>query len=483
MIRSPEPLPRFARTARSLAILLGITAGAGLAISIAAPAPARAQDAAAKKEAEAKRKALKPKVESVDPAERFPGSNVGIAGTDLAVSSDEKEAMKAVEVTVGDEAAQVLGVSQNEIRVLIPMGVKRGKVTINVKVDGKNAGSVEFIVLDEGRRKEIADEDAKKEAGTGGQGGGFLSLDPPQFMVDRGQQTLRLTGKAEGIPDGATIELKLSLGSEVVDTTSAKVTSGGFGGAFGPYPKALFAAEYWVDALFDINRQTPAIRRKFKEAFKSDASGLQKHSYDAARQSARIGTFDQGEMQLREVRQHATASIARLREVMAEIGVGFGSAGRSGFAKGGKVDEAAWEEWIEKRAVKAFPSKDKPKRLKEMQTKKDFLTGSSAFADARWREFIDAKREEIHARMKENEAFRDRFLTLPDHEGLQRLGEAWNTLLGVSRFWSRELYERSGVPFDAKDPVTSVRSAAEVVAAADALEQRFSAEAAAAPKK
>jgi hypothetical protein len=448
----------FPRAASAALFLFG--AAAGLAALAAAPSECRALSPASK-----------PRLERSLPPRAFAGGQILLVGTDFGEKQSE------ITATVNGEPAQVVQlVSPTEVYVALPAEIKKGKAKVELTVAGQTTNTLEVEIRDEKEREQQAEEDAATEAGTSVETARSIQLNPPEAVAEMGRALIRVTGAAPGLPNGCNVDLTLSLGSQVVGATTATVESGAFGAAFGPFQKALWAADYWVDAKFDLDKQSKKIRMLFNKTF-TDPLQRQAHAHGADRQPVRVGTADQQEAQAKELKSHAASMVSRIRDFATEIGNAYCSAGRSAFrGKDGKVDEVAWEEWCNERALRGVGGAEREKRVKAILARREFLTNSGAFADGRWRDYIDAKREEIATRQADHEKFRETFLTLRDPEAMQELADAWAYLVRLTHFWSRDLYERNQIPIDPKDQVVRALSSSQLTLNLERIEKRVAGE-------
>lgn len=443
---------------RLFAVLAGLLAGAGAAVCHAAP------------------DTPKPKIERFEPEEALPGGFVVVFGENFGTDVD------AFKVFVADKQSAILECEPTQMRIRIPLEVRAGKAKVEFKGE-KHSFEHELKILDEKARAAKNAKEQEQEGATGNKrADGVVTLDPPQYMTDRGNTIIKVTGRCE-LPKDCRIDLALVLG----DSGQLTVTSGGtkvredarFETLMGPFPKPLAPGRYWVHADFKLATQDKPVKTAFKERFK-DPKELKEHSSGKDHQPVDVGSTTDQDAFERELRGHFSGTVARLRELHKELEVAYGSAVRSKFKKGRDFDESAWEEWLRGKSFTGLAAAEQPKWLKDMRGKSDFLTTGGAFNEPKWRDWIDGKfAEAVEEQAKANQALLEKYLTLRDSEALNRLGGMIALTGSLAHHRSHELYQTANLTPPPQDLVPAV-SAGQLQLDLKGVENRLEAEAAAA---
>lgn len=392
----------------------------------------------------------KPHVAKVDPTVAMAGGIVEVTGTNFSDQVEE------IEATFGGEKAAILEAAPERLKILLPPGIKEGTYPLQIVVNAERSNKVDIRIRPESERPKKAQEDVSKfeqpDAAALGEKK-IIQLDTPVPSLDRGSLMIRVSGSA-ALPDQCNIKLYLKLGNdEAVANADATVTSGRFVGAFGPYTREVFAGHYWVEAVFKMQDQGKRVRDALKR-FYTNPLDLAARERCVDRQACRVGTSEQEDAQQKELRGHLALAVARVRTLARELELCYSGAGRSAFRLDGKkVDEAAWETWLFKRALRSVREEDRSKRIDEIRKKGGrFVTEDGSFADSRWREWMDhGFRAEVFDLARGHYAFRDRYLIVRYGDAMLKLEELFGLLGKFSQNRSRELYEINGLPVPAQD--------------------------------
>jgi hypothetical protein len=418
------------RSTRSFLLL----AAAALAAGLAAPSA---------------RAGAKPHIEEIQCETPFPGSVLTIVGTNF---SDD---FKDVRVTCDEKPCVVLPPTKPErlLAKLPEIGeVTKGKHGIVVTVGGERSNKVEIEVHGEDERREKAEHD--KLVHEGGENAivkKHLLLDAPQASFTGGELVISAPGKAD-YPDGALVRLELRLDQVLIAGVQAEVQAGSFKAIFGPYKKRLFAGNYWIEAWFELARQSGSIRRAFRESVK-DPAKQQEFANAHDRQFVRVGTVAEEDFQSKELKSYFQSALSRSKDLLRELETNYSAAGRSMFRKDGKVDEAEWEAWLKKRSLHGVPGDEYAARVKEMRGVATFLNKDGSFNDQAWREWLDFKWREdgVLKLVKDHVAFIDKYLVPKNGETLGDLEKIYATLVRLSQARSMDLYKGNGLPPAEKD--------------------------------
>ena len=391
----------------------------------------------------------KPHIDSLDPAEAAPGGNIVLVGENFG------DDMQAVTAKVGDQKTNVLLCEPTRLQIGVPIGLKKGKVKVSVTIGEVKANDKELLILDAEGIAAKRKKDGEKESPTGGETAKMFSLDAPTVQSDRGNTIVIVTGRSD-LPAECEISLKLSLG----DSGSLKLGNDAgatvgedhrFQAKIGPFPKPLAPGRYWVDADFNLSEQPKKIRRAFELAFK-DEGERRKRERCRDRKPLDVGSSGDQDAQVREMKSHETGTIAKLRQLHRELEVAFGAALRSKFKKGKDVDEAAWEDRLDGKSLQGLDAPVRAAWVKEMKARSEFLTSGGAFAEPKWREWLDGKFTDDLAEVgKANASVLDRFLVVKDRPILEMLQHEIDYLGKLARYRSHELYEVSGLPLAPQD--------------------------------
>ncbi|HVY60775.1 MAG TPA: IPT/TIG domain-containing protein [Planctomycetota bacterium] len=404
-----------------------------------------------------------PKIESFEPDEQSPGYPVRIKGANFG----DKQA--DVKVTMSDQPALVLQVADGEIMAMVPEGAKKGTLTVRVTVGTATSNSASLKV--DPNADHSADKDREKKGGA--QREKMIALDMPAYQSG----AVLVSGKTALLPE-CTIDVTLTLGDSgqrVVGSAMATVgPDRSFQVTFGPYPRALLPARYWVDAVFKLGEQSKSIKRAFKDAFKG--AELSKRMNAADRQPVEVGDASAQLAVINEVRAHGSSMIAKLKDAHRDLEVAYGAALRSVYRKGKEVLETDWEERLNTKSLQGLPPADRAAWLKAMRGRSDVLTSAGGFNEPKWREFVDGLCASLGELDKTNQAFIERFKVMRDPELFEKITGQIAYLQRIAHQRSRDLYELNKLPFNAADPDSAGISGAQFEADLHTMELRLSQE-------
>jgi hypothetical protein len=436
-------------------VVLGLFATAGLA---------RADD-----------KAAKPHIDKVSPEEARPGGTISAVGTGFPDSP------AGVEATVGGVKATILLVQPERIMLLVPRSLTKGKAKVVVTVGTQSSNGADVMVdpkLDKG-------EERKKESPVNNRVK-VITLEDPQLATDAaGKQVVHVAG-ATDLPPGCNVSVTITMGDSgqvVIDSTSAEVRPDKrIEATLGPFPKPLAYGRYWATAKFRLGDQPRRIEKVFNETYK-DATELKQHESGMDRATFSVGSNVDVEAATREVRGFVDGAVGRLRALHRDLEVGFGQALRSDFRKGKDVDEKGWEDRLSGKSLQGLADGDRAKWLKAMREKSDFLTTGGAFAEPKWREWMDGHAaEELTSLEQTNQGLIDRYAQIRERPVLDHLMATIHELRELACYRSRELYQLAKLPYADQDTATPAKSAEALEKMLKAVEVEIR-ELAAPPKK
>lgn len=389
----------------------------------------------------------KPHIEKIENDLPMAGSVVKIVGTNFS----DKKADISVMID-GSLPADILLPTVEALTVALPSPLSKGKHKLHVTIGKERSNEFEIVIHGEEDRQDKIKRDIERHEGTSGDPTvkKHLILDPPSAAADRGALVITVPGKAD-YPDGALILLELKLDAKLITSMQTEVHAGALKGRF-ECNKQLFAGNYWVDGWFELSRQPGAIRLAFREAIK-DPVKQQEFASAHDRQFVRVGSVADEQWQIKELKGYFQATLARSRDLLKELETNFAAAGRSIFrAKDGKVDEAAWEDWVKKHS-KSISTEVYEARLREAKAATPFLNKDNSLNDQAWREWLDFKwREEgILKMVKDHVSYKDKYLAPKNEDELNEVEKLFSTLLRLSQTRSLDLYKENGMPPSEKD--------------------------------
>ena len=382
----------------------------------------------------------KPHIEKTDALDNlYQGTTMTVGGTGFGTDP------KAVKVTLGSDTFPAMSVLPTEVLFQVPPKASVGRRQLSVDVGGSKSNALDVEVRD---RK---DRPKREDGGRGGPAS-TIHMDPPVMQADHGMFQIAIVGKAE-YPNDSVIFLTLMPGSgddkRAVSMGDAIVKDGFFRTSFDLKGRALFPAFYYVHAEFKLEKQPSSVRTAFRNTF-TKPEDVAAHEHGEDKKPLKVGDPETG---LQEMHEHFATTLRRVRALTDDLEDGFASAGRSMFrGKDGKVDEVAWEAWLQQWPYQAMDATTFRARTAAVRKGLRFLASNSMFEPDAWRSWMDGVwRDGLTSLAHDHAAFKGRYQFAPCDDAAEKLSILIGDLMRLSQKRSQEIYDGNHLDTPAAD--------------------------------
>ncbi|MBI4576821.1 MAG: hypothetical protein HY722_11210, partial [Planctomycetes bacterium] len=269
--------------------------------------------------------------------------------------------------------------------------------------------------------------------------------------MDGGMAKVLVNGQAPKLPDGSTIYVSARYyytANEPFDVVKAVVTEGMWSAVLGPYERPLYAGNYYVDALFLLDRQSGLVRDEVKR-LRGEGDEWDRFERLHEVESIYFGFAADEEREEAARLEHYTGALKRFEQVYADLEQAVASTGRLMFQ-----EEEAWVAWLVSRGyVKDPAGKAGSRKVRDWKDDHRFQNGERLDESA-WRAWLDEDlRRRVAQLQQDHAAYQDRAAASKYPAADVDLGQLLGSLYRMTMDLSVEVYTGLGLEVHPNDQV------------------------------